>query len=105
MIDLSTIDSHTGACHTATLIERIYERILREGPGVEQPSLEELVERIVDEEIDREIESKVPTARGRMFARYLMPQEYCDALCQEIKQTVAGYQFKEALRRLALRPN
>jgi hypothetical protein len=101
VIDPSTFDSQTGA----TLIERIYERVLREGPGIKQPLLDELVEKIVDEETDREIENKVPTVRGRMLARYLMPQGYCDALCQEIKQAISGYQFKEALRRLASRPN
>ena len=105
MTAFSTIDSQTGACRSATLIERIYERVLREGPGIEQPLLDELVEKIVDEETDREIEDRVPTVKGRMFARYLMPQGYCDALCQEIKQSISGYQFKEALRRLASRPN
>jgi hypothetical protein len=104
--NLSVIEVERGVCIDSTpLIERIFERILSEGPGVQINHLDELVEKVVDEETDREIQNRVPTARGRMFARYLIPEGYYEALYQEVKKAVAGYQFQEQLKRLSGPPN
>lgn len=106
MANLSVIEVEKGVCIDSTpLIERIFERILSEGPGVQINHLDELVEKVVDEETDREIENRVQTLRGRLFARYLLPEVYCEALCQEIKKAVASYRFQEQLKRLSGPPN
>ncbi len=106
MPNLSVIEVEKGVCFDSTpLIGRIFERILSEGPSLQINCLDELVEKVVDEETDREIENKVPTSRGMLFARYLIPEECYEALCQEIKKIVAGYHFQQQLRRLSGPPN
>jgi hypothetical protein len=104
--NLTEIEVEKGVSFDSTpLIGRIFERILIEGPGVQINRLDELVEKVVDEETDREIENRVPTSRGRLFARYLIPEECYEALCQEIKKVVAGYHFQQQLKRLSGPPN
>jgi len=105
VIDLSTIDVQQLQADSATLIGRIYLRLLEEGPGIEQPFLDELIEKVVDEEIEREIENRLPSKRARSFAKNVIVEGHRDTLCQEMKKVVAGYQFQEQLRRLSGPPN